>query len=85
MYLSYLQPSEELDYMGAYKNAASLAGHNRYIFREAMKVFMSQWGKLTADDRDFVRSTLNKVAEVGSAADFKKWLRSGPQPILRPS
>lgn len=71
MYLSYLTPSEELNYFDAYRRAASLAGHNRDILRETAKVFFSQWAILSDEDKDFTRKILRKIAKVGQREDFE--------------
>ena len=69
LYMSYLVPSLNKDYYETYKKAALLAGHNSQIFYEVGKVFLSQWPKLSDENKEFTIETLKKII---SGADRTK-------------
>ena len=68
-FMSYLVPSFNKSFYEMYKKAALLAGHNSQIFYEVGKVFLSQWPKLSDDNRKFTIDTLKKII---SGADTTK-------------
>ncbi len=69
LYMSYLVPSLNKDYYETYKKAALLAGHNSQIFYEVGKVFLSQWPKLSDENKKFTIEILKKII---SGADRTK-------------
>jgi len=68
-YMSYLDPSLNENFYEMYKKAALLAGHNSQIFYEVGKVFLSQWPKLSEENKKFTIDTLKKII---SGADRTK-------------
>ncbi|NIO47843.1 MAG: hypothetical protein GTN73_00165 [Candidatus Aminicenantes bacterium] len=68
-FMSYLVPSFNKSSYEMYKKAALLAGHNSQIFYEVGKVFLSQWPKLSDENRKFTIDTLKKII---SGADTTK-------------
>ena len=69
LYMSYLVPSLYESSYEMYKKAALLAGHNSQIFYEVGKVFLSQWPKLSDENKKFTIDTLKKII---SSADRTK-------------
>ena len=43
LYMSYLQPSFEVNYYDEFKKAALLTGHHSQIYFEVGKIFLSRW------------------------------------------
>lgn len=61
-YLNYVFPSKKLDSLAEFKKAASLAGDNSLIFFEVSKIFLSQWPRLSDEDKGFTLEILKKIA-----------------------
>lgn len=61
LYMSYFQPSFEVNYYDEYKKAALLTGHHGQIFYEVGKIFLSRWSNLSEEDKDFTIEILKKI------------------------
>jgi len=68
--ISYLFPSFKTNSIDEYKKASKLAGENSQIFFEAAKIFLSNWAKLSNEDKKF---TINILRKIVSKKDKKKF------------
>ncbi|MFQ6071037.1 MAG: hypothetical protein ACE5LC_11020, partial [Candidatus Aminicenantales bacterium] len=62
LYMSYLEPSFEVNYYDEFKKSALLTGHHSQIFYEVGKIFLSRWPELSEEDREFTIELLRKIA-----------------------
>jgi len=70
LHLGYLLPSFPPISYDEYKKAAKLAGENSQIYFEVAKIFLSQWLKLSNEDKDF---TINILSKIVSKKDMQKF------------
>jgi tetratricopeptide (TPR) repeat protein len=61
LYMSYISPSPDFNSYDEHRKAALLAGHNRQVFYEVGKIFLSRWPELSEKDRDFTLEILRKI------------------------
>ncbi|TET20353.1 MAG: hypothetical protein E3J76_06045 [Candidatus Aminicenantes bacterium] len=62
LFMSYLSPSLDVNPYEEYRKVAMLLGHNHRIFYDVGKIFLSRWGELSEEDRDFTLEVLRKIA-----------------------
>ncbi len=61
LYMSFFSPSLDVNCYDEYKKAAILVHHNSQIFYDVGKIFLSRWGELSEENREFTLEILRKV------------------------
>jgi len=77
LYRSYLFPSneKEAEAYDEYKKAAELAGENGRIYYEVAVIFLSQWPKLSNQDKEFTEGILKKILKRRKRDEFLSLLQ----------
>ena len=75
LYMSYLQPSFEVNYYDEFKKAAQLTGHHSQIYYEVGKIFLSRWPELSEEDKKFTEEILNKIASKKNSEEIQALLQ----------
>jgi len=74
LHLGYILPSLPVDSFHEYKKAAKLAGENSQIYFEVAKVFLSQWPKLSDENKNFTINILGKIVSKKDRQKFRTLL-----------
>ena len=61
LYMSFFSPSLDVNCYDEYKKAAILVHHNSQIFYDVGKIFLSRWGELSEENREFTLAILRKL------------------------
>ena len=59
--MSFFSPSLDVSCYDEYKKAAVLVDHNSQIFYDVGKIFLSRWGELSEENREFTLEILRKL------------------------
>ncbi len=76
LYMSFFSPSLDVSCYDEYKKAAILVDYNSQIFYDVGKIFLSRWGELSEENREFTLEILRKVLEGKDREEFRTILQT---------
>ncbi|MQY60964.1 hypothetical protein GH153_03895 [bacterium] len=76
LYMSFFSPSLDVNCYDEYKKAAILVSHNSQIFHDVGKIFLSRWGELSEENREFTLEILRKLVGGKDREEFRTILQT---------
>jgi len=71
LYMSFFSPTLDINCYDEYKKAAILVDHNSQIFYDVGKIFLSRWGELSEENREFTLEILRKMVGGKDRKEFR--------------